>query len=277
MSLFLQKLYNDQLSYDSYLKLFKRDPRDYSTLNEKFVELAKCSKESGRLTENEIKLIEHPFFVESLDTSTSLLEVSLKCLNYVEPSPKEDIVSVGFKFLAELTKHLESNCTTYLTGGAAGYLHILNREGVKINLNDIDFNIVSDQYDERIIHEKMLDFTSDFCIRNNLGFRYNDLSEHEGGVGIGYLYLVNRDNEEVELNFFLNQFTLKEITENHDADTTIFGIRTGSFEKIFEYESMMLQEAKDIIEANYDEDETKIFVGKAARKQEIVDHMSKLI
>lgn len=277
MSLFLQKLYNDQIAYDTYLKHFKKDPRDYSTLNEKFVELAKCSKESSKLSENEIKLIEHPFFVESLDTSTSLLEVALKCLNYVEPSPKKDIVSVGFTFLAELTEHLQSNCTTFLTGGAAGYLHILDREGVKISLNDIDFNIVSDQYDEHMLHEKLLDFASDFCIRNNLGFRYNDLSEHEGGVSIGYLYLVNRSDEEIELNFFLNQFTLKEIIENHDADTVIFGIRTGSFEKIFENESMMLQESKDIVDANYDEEETKTHVGKIPRKQEIVDHMSKLI
>lgn len=179
-------------------------------------------------------------------------------------------------FLFELTKKFKFNGTSvYVHGGSASYLHILNLERFKIELNDIDFNIISEDKDNNEQFNLLNSFIITFCTEHELTYTikfsptYGSVSDQKS---IGYLYFHKDGKQFTELNYFINQFEFDEIPKLD----IITGINVVNLQKCFEDEKQVLIDFESEIE-NSGSEESEFLIPKIRRKKEAMEHLKNFI
>lgn len=77
----LQQLLNKREYFDYYIQKLHIDPKIFQSDEDKFVFLAKKAVENDELNEEEIHIVQSPFFEESIHKAKSLYEVGLYIIN----------------------------------------------------------------------------------------------------------------------------------------------------------------------------------------------------
>lgn len=271
----LENLIKDSKNFDSYLKKFNREPEEYPTVADKFIELANIMKIQGRLSQHEIILIESLNFESEIKKCKSLFEVGLKCLflNY-------DSTRLPFEFLRSNFE----NISVYVIGGSAAYIHILAKTLHAVPLADIDFCMVAEkEQSNQEIFDTLVNKLDQFCIDRNCSYEFidndNNYSSEEtrnlNRISIGYVQIYQNGDKYIKLNYFINQIPFEDIPELE----VIAGLNVVNFNGTYDEEKINFELAVEMTQGetkSKDEGEYQMFLDKLPRKQEIMTYLNNL-
>lgn len=192
-------------------------------------------------------------------------------------TPRKEDDNIGFTFVREfIEEHKEMK--VWINGGAAEYLHVLDKYNKKIELNDVDFNIISTQ-PEKVVYEELIDFTNRFCKKRGLESKIKlqptfmdepfmgDASMEDFKYGIGYIYLIDSEgNQLTELNFFINQ-------NNETKTVKMNGLNVISLHEVQKQLDDFFADYEYITANSNDEDDLKMFKSKYERKKPAYDYL----
>lgn len=182
---------------------------------------------------------------------------------------EENIEYYPFLFLESLNEKI-GNDLVCIFGGSAAYLHILKLSNNKIELKDIDFEIILSKPNKEI-YDMMIKCVTDFSTEYNLTFTCDNSTD------ISHIYFFKDNIKLTPLNYFINQ---SDTFQNKIKYDKVYCI---SFDYI--YETTLYYIKCFTIELNYLQnehqtesikEEIKYFKDKISRKKIILEYMNQI-